>query len=99
MSTTRNTNVVDRIKSAAMTAVASDPSLVKMLLAGGAGALLGGGIGARVMHGHDEAARERTKNTAFGAGVATGLAGPGLVGNLNARLNPQPAVISPEVML
>lgn len=94
MSTPRDTDVVSRLKSAAMTTIASTPALAKLLLAGGAGALLGGGLGAGMAHAHDEEARQRTKNTAFGAGVATGLAGPRIVGTLNERLNP---AVAPEV--
>lgn len=83
-------DAVVRLKQAAEAKIAADPALMKLLLAGGAGALLGTGVGAGLTHSHDEVARQRTKNTAFGAGIATGLAGPSIVGGLNARLNPQP---------
>lgn len=85
-----------RLKRAAEEKVALDPALVRMLLAGAGGVALGGGIGASLAHSHDEQARERTKNTAFGAGVATGLAGPRLVGALNERINPQAPITSME---
>lgn len=56
--------------------VALDPSLVKMLLAGGAGAAVGGGISHLATRAHDAHEREQTRNRAFGAGVAAGVAGP-----------------------
>lgn len=101
MSTAREHNVVARLKQAAETKVAMDPGLVKLLLAGGAGALLGGGLGSHVAHKHDEETARRGKNVAFGAGMAAGLASPRIVGGLNAKLNPQPAMAantSPEVV-
>lgn len=79
-------DVVSRLKQAAETKAAADPALVKALLAGGAGALLGGGL----MHAHDEAARERARNVGFGAGVATGMAGPQIVDALHGALHPMP---------
>jgi TctA family transporter len=56
--------------------VALDPSLVKTLLAGGVGAAAGGGIAHLATRAHDERQREQTRNRAFGAGVAAGVAGP-----------------------
>lgn len=56
--------------------IALVPSLVKMLLAGGAGAAVGGGISHLATRAHDAHERERTRNRAFGAGVAAGVAGP-----------------------
>lgn len=88
-------DVVSRLKQAAEAKIAADPALAKLLLAGGAGALLGTGIGAGLTHSHDEIARRRAKNTAFGAGVATGLAGPAIVHGLDARLSPQPQWMPP----
>jgi hypothetical protein len=90
MRSSRDIPALMRLKRAAEEKVAMDPALVRMLLAGAGGLALGGGIGAHLTHSHDEQARERTKNTAFGAGVATGLASPHLVGALNQRLNPSP---------
>lgn len=77
-------NVVHMLKQAAEAKVATDPALVKALLAGGAGALAGGGLGALLTHEHDQAARERARNTSFGAGVATGMAGPQIIDALHA---------------
>lgn len=88
MSAVVHIDVLARLKQAAETKAAADPALVKALLAGGAGALLGGGVASALTHSHDEAARERARNTAFGAGVATGMAGPHIVGALNTQLNP-----------
>lgn len=73
-----------RLKQAAAEKVALDPGLVHLLLIGTGGAALGAGM----MHARDEANRARTKNTAFGAGVAAGLAGPHIVGALNRYVNP-----------
>jgi alcohol dehydrogenase class IV len=88
MSDVINIDVVARLKQAAMTKAAANPALVKALLAGGAGALVGGGLGSLFTHEHDEAARERARNTAFGAGMATGLAGPRIVDALHAMQHP-----------
>lgn len=90
MSRASGHSVVVRLKQAAEAKVAMDPGLVKLLLAGGAGALLGTGLGAHVTHARDEEARKRTRNTAFGAGVATGLAGPHIANAIHTRLNPEP---------
>lgn len=93
MSIARGHSAVVRLKQAAEAKVAMDPGLVKLLLAGGAGALAGSGLGAHFAHARDEEEARRGKNVAFGAGVATGLASPRLVGGLNARLNPTPEVV------
>lgn len=77
-------DAVQRIKLAAEAKVAVDPNLVKALLAGGAGAIGGGAL----MHMHDaserEAARAKAQNVGFGAGVATGMAGPQIVDALHS---------------
>ena len=83
-----NIDVLERIKQAAEIKAAADPALVKTLLAGGVGALGGGALSALLTHSHDEAARERSRNTAFGAGVAAGLAGPRIVDVLHAAQHP-----------
>lgn len=77
-------DVVHMLKQGAIVTAAANPALVKALLAGGAGALAGGGIGSLLTHEHDEAAKERARNTSFGAGVATGMAGPQIVDALHA---------------
>jgi len=81
-------DALDRLKQAAEAKIAANPALAKLLLAGGAGAAVGGGLGAHLMHGRDEAARARTRNTSFGAGMAAGLAGPQLVNRLYDRMHP-----------
>lgn len=91
MSPVVNIDVVARLKQAAETKAAANPALVKALLAGGAGALGGGALGALFTHEHDEAARERARNTAFGAGMATGLAGPRIIDALHAAQHPAQA--------
>lgn len=77
-------DVVHMLKQAAEAKVAADPALVKALLAGGGGLLAGGAL----MHAHDAAATEHAKqragNVGFGAGVATGMAGPQIVDALHA---------------
>lgn len=86
MSDVGHIDAVSRLKHAAEVKAAADPALVRALIGGGA--LLGGGaIGAGLMHSHDEAARERAKNTGFGAGVATGMAGPQIVDALHAVMH------------
>lgn len=52
-----------------------DPKLLA-LLAGGAGAVGAGVPIALLMKAHADQARTRARNIGFGAGVATGLAGP-----------------------
>lgn len=57
---------------------AIDPSVLKLLGVGLGGAAVGG-IGAHLATRHaDEERRLQTRNRAFGAGMATGLAGPQL---------------------
>ncbi len=78
-------DVVHMLKQAAEAKVAAmDPAIVKALLAGGGGLLAGGAIGAGIEHMHDQAAKERARNTAFGAGVATGMAGPQIIDALHS---------------
>lgn len=84
MSDVSNIDVVSRLKQAAITTTAANPALVKALLAGGGGALLGAGAASALTHKHDEEARNRTRNTSFGAGMATGMAGPQIVDALSA---------------
>jgi len=79
-------DVVFRLKQAAEAKTAASSTLVKALLAGG-GALGGGALAAGVMHAHDEAARERARNTGFGAGVATGMAGPQIIDALHGVMH------------
>jgi hypothetical protein len=80
-------DVVFRLKQAAEAKTAADPALVKALLTGGAGVLGGGALAAGLMHAHDEAARERARNTGFGAGVATGMAGPQIIDALHGVMH------------
>lgn len=94
MSAVVNIDVLTRLKEAAEAKIAANPALVPALLAGGAGAVLGGGLGALLAHSHDEEARERARNTAFGAGVATGLASPRIIDVLHAAQHPEQAVPS-----
>lgn len=81
-------DALSRLKRAALEKVAANPALVPLLLGGVGGAALGAGLGAHLMHAHDESALTRSKNTAFGAGIAAGLAGPTIVNRLHTRLNP-----------
>lgn len=77
-------DVVHMLKQAAATKVAMEPALVKTLLAGGGGLLAGGALGALGTHEHDQASKERARNVGFGAGVATGMAGPQIVDALHS---------------
>lgn len=96
MSRVRGHSAITRIKQAAAAKVAADPGLVKLLLAGGAGALAGSSLGAHLTHARDEEAQRRAKNVAFGAGIATGLASPRIISGLNTKLNPQPPVAAAD---
>jgi hypothetical protein len=62
--------------------VALDPHAIRLLLAGGAGALAAGVPTALVTRHLDARARERASNRAFGAGLATGVAAPRIVRGL-----------------
>lgn len=77
-------DIVSRLKQAAEAKTAANPMLVKALLAGGVGVLGGGAL----MHAHDQSALEQARthaqNTGFGAGVATGMAGPQIIDALHA---------------
>lgn len=88
-------HVIARIKQAAADKVAADPRLVRSLISGGAGALLGGGALAALSRSREDAAVDQARNTAFGAGMAAGLAGPRIVDVLHAALHPQPAPEQP----
>lgn len=64
--------------------IAIDPAVLKMLLTGAAGGVAVGLPTYALTHHRDEMEKERAKNHSFGAGVATGLAGPRLLrGALN----------------
>lgn len=83
MAAATHIDVVSRLKQAAEAKTAANPMLVKALLAGGG--VLGGGA---LMHAHDAAEREKVRaqarNTGFGAGIATGMAGPQIIDALHA---------------
>jgi len=87
MSDVVHIDVVSRLKQAAEAKIAANPALIPALLAGGAGLLGGGALAANLMHSHDEVARERARNTAFGAGAATGMAGPQIIDALHAAMH------------
>lgn len=90
MSDATNIDVITRLKQAAMTKAAANPALVKALLVGGAGALAGGGLTSLFSHEHanEQAERDHARNTAFGAGMAAGVAGPRIIDALHARIHP-----------
>lgn len=77
-------NVVHMLKQAAEGQVLANPALMKALLAGGGGLLAGGMLGSHLTHKRDEAAKERAQNESFGAGMATGLAGPTIIDALHS---------------
>jgi hypothetical protein len=62
--------------------LAIDPQLLRMLLAGGAGAVAAGVPAALITRHADEKARQQASNRAFGAGLATGVAAPRIVRGL-----------------
>jgi hypothetical protein len=80
-------DAVTRLKQAAEGLALANPALVKALLAGGAGLLGGGALGAALMHAHDEQTRKHTRDRAFGAGVATGVAGPHIIDALHSAVH------------
>jgi hypothetical protein len=87
MSDVVHTDIVMRLKQAAEAKIAANPALIPALLAGGAGLLGGGALAAKLTHDRDLAARERARNTAFGAGAAAGFAGPQLIDALHAAVH------------
>jgi hypothetical protein len=83
--------------------VALDPSAMKMLASGVGGAALAGVptyLLTRALNRHE---RERTRDRAFGAGVATGLAGPKIIQGLfniaqgSGFMGPQPSAQPPQM--
>lgn len=67
--------------------IALDPALAQKLLLGGTalgGAALGGTAAHYVTKAHDDKERRKTRNHAFGAGVAAGVAGPKVIKGLYA---------------
>ena len=62
--------------------IALDPSLLKTLGLLGAGGALTAVPTYLVTHARDEAERQKTKNHAFGAGLATGVATPKIMRGL-----------------
>lgn len=81
MSANPNTNVVDRLRQAALGLVKT-AGVGSLLAAGGAGAAAAGIPIALMMRAHEREARARARNVGFGAGVATGLATPAIVHGL-----------------
>lgn len=84
MSEVVHIDIITRLKQAADAKIVANPALIRTLLAGGAGLLGGGVLAAKLTHDHDAIAQERARNTAFGAGAATGLAGPQIIDALHA---------------
>jgi hypothetical protein len=80
-------DAVTRLKQAAEGLALANPSLVKALLAGGAGALGGGALMHMLDKHHATEEQSRAKNIAFGAGAATGLAAPRIIDTLHALVH------------
>lgn len=78
----RNIQLYSELIKEAEEKVAVDPSALKLLLAGLGGGAAIGVPGYLLMDAHAEAVRKHTRDRAFGAGVATGLAGPKIVSGL-----------------
>lgn len=70
------TNVIERLKIAALKMAAMSPELTNALLAGTAGVLGGGLLGAGLMHSYDDSALAKARKAAYSAGVATGFGVP-----------------------
>jgi hypothetical protein len=82
MFASRNIQLHAELLKQAEEKLALDPQAVRMLLAGGAGALAAGVPAALVTRHLDNQAKERATNRAFGAGLATGVATPRIVRGL-----------------
>jgi len=75
--------VIDRLRAAALSVVRTASDLGPLIAAGGMGAAAAGIPIALMMRAHEREARGRARNVGFGAGVATGLATPGIIRGLH----------------
>jgi len=78
-----NMAVIDRLRVASLSMVRTASDLRPLIAAGGVGAAAAGVPIALMMRAHEREARNRARNVGYGAGVATGLAAPGIIRGLH----------------
>jgi hypothetical protein len=83
MSDRSDMTVIDRLRAAALSEVRTASDLGPLIAAGGMGAAAAGIPIALMMRAHEREARNRARNVGYGAGVATGLAAPGIIRGLH----------------
>lgn len=84
MSGDRDMCVIDQLRAAALSVVRTASDLGPLIAAGGVGAAAAGIPIALMMRAHEREARARARNVGYGAGVATGLAAPGIIRGLHS---------------
>lgn len=72
-------SVIDRLRVAALSMERTASDLGPLIAAGGMGAMAAGVPIALMMRAHEREARNKARNVGYGAGVATGLAAPGII--------------------
>lgn len=83
MSDRSDITVIDRLRAASLSIVRTAADLGPLIAAGGMGAAAAGIPIALMMKAHEREARNRARNVGYGAGVATGLAAPGIIRGLH----------------
>lgn len=81
--------VIDRLRAASLSVVRTASDLGPLIAAGGMGAAAAGIPIALMMRAHEREARNRARNVGYGAGVATGLAAPGIIRGLHGMIGEQ----------
>lgn len=81
--------MIDRLRAASLSMVRTASDLGPLIAAGGVGAAAAGVPIALMMRAHEREARNRARNVGYGAGVATGLAAPGIIRGLHNMVREQ----------
>lgn len=81
--------LIDRLRAASLSVVRTASDLGPLIAAGGMGAAAAGIPIALMMRAHEREARNRARNVGYGAGVATGLAAPGIIRGLHGMIGGQ----------
>lgn len=89
MSARPDMTVIDRLRAASLAVVRTASDLGPLIAAGGVGAAAAGVPIALMMRAHEREARNRARNVGYGAGVATGLAAPGIIRGLHSMTREQ----------
>ena len=84
MSDPLSMSVIDRLRAASLSIVRTASDIGPLIAAGGMGAAAAGIPIALMMKAHERDARNRARNVGYGAGIATGLAAPGIIRGLHS---------------